>query len=164
MECYKKNNHYKVLSIALTVILGLILFSKSCVPVHEVSITRTDTVYVDRPYKEIVIKTVEIEKPKTVYVYRTDTVYRKLIEKDTLISSIEFTPRIAKVHIITPMGLPMVKEYPLPPDVLNIRIDHKGNTAVKRSKHPKRKKFLRRLKQVSIFVAGVIVGNKLHSK
>lgn len=143
----------------LSVMLMLLLFSKGCIGEQNISLTTTDTVYVDKPYKEIVIKEVEIVKPKTVYIYKTDTVFRKQMEKDTLISSIEFTPKLAKIHTITPKGIPSIKEYPLL-DYKKIQIDHEGNTSIKRKKHPKRKKVLKTLTKIGFFVGGVWIGSQ----
>ena len=127
----KKEHIYFLTGIASTTVLGFILFFRGCVPEQNHTTVITDTVFVNKPYKEIVIK--EVEKPTTVFVYKTDTVYRTKIEKDTLISSIEFTPKLAKIHTITPKGIPMIKEYPLP-EYRSILIDHEGNTQINRKK------------------------------
>ncbi len=66
-------------------VLWLFLFQKGYTSQSVIQHT-IDTVYVDKPYKEIVIK--EIEKPVKVYVYKIDTLYRKQIEIDTLITSV----------------------------------------------------------------------------
>ncbi len=107
----KTSGRYFLLGIILTSLLGYCFFTKGCYQQQNRITSSTDTVFVKQPYKEVVIKT--IEKPTTVYIYKTDTVFRKIIEKDTLISSVEFTPKLAKVHTITPKGLPTIKEYPL---------------------------------------------------
>jgi len=122
--------------------------------------TTTDTIYVDKSYQEIVIKEVEVIRPTTVYVYKTDTVFRQQLEKDTLISGIEITPKIAKVHTITPKGLPLVKEYPLLP-YKHISLDYEGNMSIKQKKHPKRRKFFKQLGQIGIFIGGVLLGKEL---
>lgn len=143
--------------IATTILLYL-FWTEGCFRSRTSPAIQTDTIYVNRPYKEIVIKEVEIEKPVTVYVYKTDTVYRERIEKDTLITSIELTPKLAKIHTITPAGLPMINEYPLP-EYRKIKIDHEGNMKVKRKKRHKR--FWRRMERVGIFIGGVFLGSKL---
>ena len=147
-----------LVGIILTCILGYLLFSKGCFPTQRTFVTTTDTVFVKQPYKEIVIK--KVATPTMVYIYKTDTVFRKFIEKDTLISSVEITPQLAKVHTITPKGLPIIKEYPLL-DYRKIQINHEGNIAIHKKKHPQRRKFLKRLAKVGIFVGGVFVGKEL---
>ena len=144
--------------VTATVILLYLFWTGGCFRSRTSPAIQTDTIYVNRPYKEIVIKEVEIEKPVKVYVYKTDTVYRERIEKDTLITSIELTPKLAKIHTITPKGLPMINEYPLP-EYREIKIDHEGNMQVKRKK--KRRKFWRGVERIGIFVGGVVLGNRL---
>ncbi len=115
----------------------------------------TDTVFVKKPYKEVEVK--YIEKPKTVYIYKTDTLYREKLEKDTLIAAVELSSRMAKIHTITPSGLPIVREYALS-DYREIKIDHEGNMEVKKNH---RKKFFRTLERVGIFAAGLFIGSRL---
>lgn len=148
------------LGIATTFVFWLFLFQKGCVSEKEIQHT-TDTIYVDKPYKEIVIK--EVEKPVKIYVYNTDTVYRKQIEKDTLITFVEMTPWMAKVHTISPLGIPSVKEYPML-DFKKVQINHQGNTFVKLPKYPKLKKRLKILGQIGLFVGGVYCGKNLLNK
>jgi len=154
----KSELKYFVIGIVATVALWVILFSKGCFEQEYQLVVKTDTIYVKKPYKEIVIKEVEVEKPVKVYVYKTDTVYRERIERDTLITSIEITPKVAKIHTITPAGLPMISEYPLP-EFKEIKIDHKGNMKVKRKK--RRRKFWRTMERVGLFVGGMIIGRNL---
>ena len=81
------------------------------------------------------------------------------IEKDTLITGVEFNQKMAKIHTITPKGLPLISEYP----VLNYRsfaINHKGEIAFKKRKHPKRKKLLRILSHTAAFACGVWLAGK----
>lgn len=141
----------------------LILFfgsSGGCLKNQVIYPTTTDTIYVDKPYKEIVIKEVEVIIPTTVYVYKTDTVFRQKLEKDTLISGIEITPKKAKIHTITPRGLPLIKEYPLLP-YQRFSLDYEGNLSIQQKKHPKRKKFFKTLGKIGIFVGGVWVGQRM---
>jgi hypothetical protein len=146
------------IGVAMTLLVRFILFTKGCYFQDEIIATTTDTVFVNRPYKEVVIK--EVLKPQTVYVYRTDTVIRKIIERDTLISSLELTPRLARIHTITPKGVPMIKEYKLP-DFRSLSIDHEGKMGIKKVKHPKRHKLLKTLGKVGIFAGGFFVGHEL---
>lgn len=92
---------------------------------QQVEVIKTDTIYVKKPYKEVVIKEVEIEKPIKVYIYKTDTLYRQKLEQDTLISAIKIEPKKATIHAITPKGIPLVKQYPLD-DFKDLTINHQG--------------------------------------
>jgi hypothetical protein len=110
----------------------------------------TDTIYVDRPYMEVVVQKIEV--PKKVFVYLTDSVFREGIEKDTLITGLEITPSLAQIHTITPKGLSIIREYPLP-KYRELKIDHQGQLRVKRKKH---KKFWKRAGQIGLFLSGFI--------
>ena len=143
--------------LVFAALLTILLFFKGCFPQQPVVLTQTDTVFINKPYKKLVIKTVE--KPVKVFVYKTDTVFRKIIEKDTLITGVEFNQKMAKIHTITPKGLPLISEYP----VLNYRsfaINHKGEIAFKKRKHSKRKKLLRILSHTAAFACGVWLAGK----
>jgi len=118
---------------------------------------QTDTIYVNKPYKEIEIK--YVDKPVKIYIYKTDTLYRKQIEKDTLITSVEITPQLAKIHTITPQGLPMIKNYDIR-DFKALKIDHEGNVSSKKKR--KHKKFFRTLERIALVLSGVLIGSKLH--
>ena len=152
-----KNLTYFLAGIAIAILLSL-SWTKGCLWSENSPSVQTDTIYVNKPYKEIVIQEVEVEKPVKVFVYRTDTVYRERIELDTLITSVQITPRVAKIHTITPEGLPMIKEYPLP-QFREIIIDHQGNMKVKRKK--RRRKFWRTMERVGIFAGGILIGKRL---
>ena len=145
-----------------TVLLWLFLFPKGCTESQKYATTTviTDTVYIDKPYKEIVIK--EIIKPKKIYIYQIDTIYRKQIEKDTLITSVQLMPKLARVHSISPKGIPSIAEYPLD-DVKTVEIDHKGNAEIKKRKYPKLRRAFKRAGQVLIFAGGVWVGKLLNN-
>jgi len=149
---------YFMMGVLASGILLYLFWAEGCLHSTAPRLIRTDTVYVDKPYKEIVIKEVEVEKPVKVYVYKTDTVYRDRIERDKLITSVELTPKLAKIHTITPEGLPLIAEYPLP-EYKDIKIDHEGNMEVKRKR--RRRKFWRRMGRVGIFVGGIVWGSKL---
>ena len=154
----KQGKTYFLMGVLASGILMYLFWTEGCLHSPAPTMIRTDTVYVDKPYKEIVIKEVEVEKPVKVYIYKTDTVYRERIERDTLITSIELTPKLAKIHTITPEGLPLIAEYPLP-EFGDIKIDHEGNMEVKRKR--RRRKFWRRLERIGIFVGGIVLGREL---
>ena len=149
---------YFMMGVLASGILLHLFWAEGCLHSTVPPLILTDTVYVDKPYKQIVIKEVEVEKPVKVYMYKTDTVYRERIEKDTLITSVELTPKLAKIHTITPEGLPLIAEFPLP-EYRDIKIDHEGNMEVKRKR--KQRKFWRRIERVGLFIGGMIVGSKL---
>ena len=107
----------------------------------------------------LVIAKKAYEKPVKVYVYRTDTVYRKIIEKDTLIIGIKFTPNLAEIHTISPSGTPLINQYPLN-DFREININHKGYLQID-CKKLKRKKALKIVGKVAIFVGRVLVGSQI---
>lgn len=114
-----------------------------------------------RDNRVAVVKKVEMEVPKTVFVYKTDTVFRQRIEKDTLITGIEITNEIAKIHTLTPKGIPIVREYPMP-EFKQITIDHEGNTQIKRKKNRKRlKNTLRTISSAALFISGTYLGIKI---
>lgn len=155
-----KNLLFTLTGVVFTAALFFLLFTKGCLPREQVIMTvRPDTIFVDKPYREIVIQEVEI--PTKVYIYQTDTVYRKAMERDTLISSIQFTPKLLKVHTITPKGVPMIKDYPLL-DYKRISLDHEGRTAIKGVKHPKRRKVLKTLGKIGLFVGGFLTGKEVY--
>lgn len=133
-----------------------LFFLKSSISEYgQVEVLKTDTIYVNKPYKEIVIKEVEIQKPVKVFVYKTDTVYRQKLEKDTLISAVKIEPNKATIHTITPKGIPLVKEYPLV-DFKKLTINHEGG--LKQSRKKKRhKKMWRLVERISIFSLGYFI-------
>ncbi len=146
----------------LALAFWLFLFCYGALPSSNAYIqaTTTDTVFVDRPYEKVVIKKIEVVKPVKVYIYERDTVYRQKIERDTLITALELSPKLAKIHTITPMGLPLVRAYPIQ-EFKQIDIDHKGSTKIKKAKHPRRKKVLKVLVKAGVFIGGVFVGSRL---
>ena len=136
--------------------LWLFFLKGSITQYQQVEVVKTDTIYVKKPYKEIVIKEVEIEKPVKVFVYKSDTVYRQKLENDTLISVVQIEPRKATIHTITPKGIPLVKEFVLD-DFKNLTIDHEGHL---KQISKKKKKRLKRIKMILLFLCGVIVGSE----
>lgn len=154
----EKELKYFLFGIGAMILLWFLLFSNGCMTQYvRTELVITDTVYVDKPYKEIVIKEIEIEVPKTVFIYKTDTIFREKLVQDTLIASIELDRKLARIHTITPLGIPLIKEYDLPP-FRQIQIDHEGNLAI-RPKKQRRKKFWRNVERIAIFVGGVYIGS-----
>lgn len=148
-----------LLGITVTIMLWYFLFQNNLLPLHEITLTTTDTIYVDRPYKEIVIKEVEVEVPVAVKVYKMDTLYRNQIEKDTLITSVEITPKLVHIHVLTPKGVPMIHHYNLE-GYQSLKINHEGELLINESKRLKR---LRCIKNVGFLISGFIIGRRTQS-
>jgi len=146
---FKKGITYFILGIITMIWLWLFFLKGSITQFQQVEVVKTDTIYVKKPYKQVVIKEVEIEKPVKVFVYETDTIYRQKLEKDILISAIYIQPKKATIHSITRTGIPLVKQYPLD-NFKQLTINHQGE--VKQEKK-KRKKLRRKIK-----VLGIIIG------
>ena len=145
---FKKGITYFILGIITMIWLWLFFLKGSIIQYQQVEVVKTDTIYVKKPYKEVVIKEVEIEKPVKVFVYKTDTLYRQKLEKNTLISAIQIEPKKATIHRITPTGIPLVKQYPLD-NFKQLIINHQGD--VKQEKK-KRKKLRRNIKRLGILI------------
>lgn len=133
----KKGITYFILGILTMIWLWLFFLKGSITQYQQVKVVKTDTIYVKKPYKEVVLKEVEIEKPVKVFVYKTDTLYRQKLEQDTLISAIHIEPKRATIHTITPKGIPLVKQYPLG-EFKELTINHEGD--LKQIKKKKRRK------------------------
>jgi hypothetical protein len=156
---FKKGIAYFTLGIITMIWLWLFFLKSSITQYQQVEVIKTDTIYVKKPYKQVVIKEVEIEKPVKVFIYKTDTLYRQKLEKDTLISAIQIQPKKATIHSITPTGIPLVKQYPLD-NFKQLIINHQGE--VKQVKK-KRKKLLRNIKKLGIIV-GTLCLSSLYLK
>ncbi len=155
---FKKGITYFILGIISMIWLLLFFLKSSITQYQHVEVIKTDTIYVKKPYKQVVIKEVEIEKPVKVFIYKTDTLYRQNLEKDTLISAIHIEPKIATVHTITPKGVPLVKEYPLN-ELKKLTINHEGD--LKQTEKKKRKKLFRNIERVGIALTSFYLGSKL---
>jgi hypothetical protein len=155
---FNKGITYFVLVAVFMIWIWLFFWKGSLTNYQQVEVVKTDTVYVNRPYKEVVIKEVEIEKPVKVYVYKTDTVYRKKLEKDTIISAIQIEPKKAIIHTITPTGIPLVKKYPIEA-FKAITINHQGD--LKTEKKKRHKKFWRNLERSIFFICGILTCKKM---
>ncbi len=156
---FKKGITYYTLGLITMIWLWLFFLKSSISEYKEIKIVKTDTVYVDKPYKEIVIKEVEIEKPVKIFIYKTDTFYRQKLERDTLISAIKINPRLATIHSITPKGIPLVKKYPLI-NYEEIQIDNEGNLKI-RNKKARRKRLWRNLERATLILGGLYLGSNL---
>lgn len=137
--------------------LWLFFLKGSITKYQQVEVIKTDTIYVKKPYKQVVIKEVEIKKPVKVFIYKTDTLYRQKLEKDTLISAIQIEPKKATIHAITSKGVPLIKEYPLD-NFKKLTIDHEGDL---RYASKRKKKLFHNIGRISIFIGGLIIGSKL---
>tara|TARA_B100000683_G_scaffold238095_1_gene243693 strand:- start:209 stop:682 length:474 start_codon:yes stop_codon:yes gene_type:complete len=150
----KKGITYFILGIITMIWLWLFFLKSSISEYSQVEVLKTDTIYVNKPYKEIVIKEVEIQKPVKVFIYKTDTVFRQKLEKDTLISAIQIEPKKATIHTITPKGIPLVKEYPIV-DFKKLTIGHEGEVNLTK----KKRKTMRVFRRAVVFFAGFIAGS-----
>tara|TARA_B110000211_G_C14080885_1_gene554450 strand:+ start:2080 stop:2451 length:372 start_codon:yes stop_codon:yes gene_type:complete len=102
---------------------------------HSTEVIQTDTIYINRPYKEVIIK--EVIKPQKIYIHKTDTLIRERLIHDTLFLAMELNKNILKIHIITPEGIPIIKQHQLP-DFQSLNLDHKGNIEIKLKKNQER--------------------------
>lgn len=132
--------------------IGLHLHSKG-VFTQTITLTTTDTIYIDKPYKVEVIK--EVEVPKIVRVYHTDTILREKLVKDTLITFLEITPKLAYIHTLTPSGIPSINTYPIE-GYSQLQINHKGQI-----KRRRMKRFWKSVERVGLFVGGVLLGKSI---
>ena len=152
---FKKGITYFILGIITVIWLWLFFLKSSITQYEQVEVVKTDTVYLKKPYKEIIIKEVEVEKPVKVFVYKTDTLYRQKLEKDTLISAIQIEPSLAIIHTITPKGIPLIKKYPLG-DFKELTINHEGD--LRQTKKKKRKKLIRNIERIGIALCSFYLG------
>ena len=152
---FKKGITYFTLGIITMIWLWLFFLKGSITQYQQVEVLKTDTIYVKKPYKQVVIKEVEIEEPVKVFVYKTDTLYRQKLEQDTLISAIHIKPKKATIHTITPTGIPLVKQYPLN-NFKQLTINHQGE--VKQVKK-KRKKLLRNVKRLGVIIGALCLSS-----
>lgn len=156
----KSELKYFSYGILVSIVLSWLLFTRGCSSKHTNEVVVTDTVYVNKPYKEIVLK--EIEIPKTIYVHKTDTIFREKLIKDTLIAGIEINKKKALIHTITPKGIPLIREFEIPP-FKKLEINHQGDLDYK-PKNIRRQKFWKNVGRIGLFIGGVWLGNKLKNK
>lgn len=145
----------------ISLLIWWMLLSPGCTTEYrDRELVITDTVYVDKPYKEIILK--EIEVPKNIYIYKTDTIFREKLINDTLIAGIEIDRKTASIHTITPKGLPLLKQYELQP-FKNLEINHQGDLSFN-PKNQRRKRFWKNMERIGVFVGGVWIGSKLSNQ
>lgn len=157
-EMFKKGITYFVLG-CIVMLWFWSFFLKGSLPKYEVlEVVKTDTIYVNKPYKEIVIK--EVVKPHEIHIYKVDTLIREKLIHDTLFLGLELKNNIAKVHTITPNGKPIIKQHTLP-DFKSLKLNYEGDLDIK----PKRKskqKLWRNLERVGIAIGAFYLGSKLN--
>lgn len=151
---FKKGITYFILGAIAMVWIWSFFLKGSLTQNQSVEVLKTDTIFVDRRYKEIVIK--EIVKPHKVYIHKVDTLIREKLIHDTLILGMELSENTAKIHTITPEGTPIIKQHKLP-DFKSLKIDHEGNLEIKRKKKS-RKKLWRNLERIGIAFCGFYLG------
>jgi hypothetical protein len=128
-------------ALNLCLLLAIFLWVKTCENKklnQAAQIVRIpDTVYINKLYKEIVIQKEYIQKPIKVYVYLKDTTLRNKVEKETIITGIEFTRKnlfqnmdMIKISKIDTAGLIMTDEFKLKP-FRAFSVDGLGNLEAK---------------------------------
>lgn len=129
--------------------------------------TKPDTVYLKtKPTVKELKKVVTKYVPKTVTIYKRDTILRDSIIKDTLNLGSTITTGKVIQNQITPEGRLIVTDYTIPDRHTEITIDREGflqvkvdsAAIIKEDRRQRRNKRLRIAGAVVIFVAGIIVG------
>lgn len=108
---------------------------------------KTDTVYVNKPYKVVEIKKEYIKVPYEVKVYLPDTALRNKLEKGDIITAVNYTsgglfrkPKLV-VDKINTKGIVFSSAFEAPKDLGSLTIDFNGNACIKpKSKFDKRVK------------------------
>lgn len=91
----------------------------------------TDTVYVNHIQHDTIVRVQEVYKPYRVTVYLPDSIRRKRLEKDTLITGAVIGPKGLQMHTIAPNGVTMLGNYDLPTTIhRTITIDAEGQVQV----------------------------------
>ncbi len=163
----KSNFKFYTMTAISIVLLCLFLF-KSCenqrLLNHVEKIRIPDTVFVNKPYKVVVIKKEYIEKPIKVFVYLKDTTLRKEAEHSDIITAIHVKRKnifgnddIIGIDRITPKGIVLSSQYETPA-FREIKIDMQGNMQVKKKRFTKLKKIGT---IVLISAAGFIIGKEI---
>ncbi|MFI5140762.1 MAG: hypothetical protein ACHQII_00270 [Bacteroidia bacterium] len=162
-------SNFKNWSVAaiISTLLFLLLF-KSCELRHAQSLAEQrrlpDTVFINKPYKVVVIKKEYIEKPVKVFVYLKDTTLRKEAEQSDIITAVHVKRKnlfgnddIIGIDRITPKGIILSSQYETPA-FREIKIDMQGNMQVKKKRFTKLKKIGT---IVLISAAGFIIGKEI---
>ena len=142
----KKGITYFVLGAVAMAIIWWLFLRGTSTSNQFIEVIKTDTIYVNTPYKEIVIK--EVLKPHKIYIHKTDTLIREKLIHDTLFLAMELDQNTAKIHIITPEGIPIIKQHQLP-EFESLKLDHEGNLEIN-PKRKSRKKLWRNLERIGI--------------
>lgn len=152
----KKGITYFILGAVVIVWIWSYFLKGSLTQHQSTEVIKTDTIYMNRPYKEIVIK--EVIKPHKIYIHKTDTLIREKLIHDTLFLGLELHENNAKIHTITPEGLPIIKQHRVP-EFKSLKLDHEGNLEIK-PKRKFRKKLLRNLERIGIAVGAFYLGQR----
>lgn len=130
----------------------------------------TDTVYVPVPYQDTVYVPVEKQTlPNKITIYKEDTVRRKRLEKDTLVTGIRIAPGKMEVEKLAPLGTTLVSEFKGIPEYATIAMDASGHVSITADpdavKKAKCKRFLKKAwntaKTVGIVAAAIIIVKKV---
>tara|TARA_B110000211_G_C14045981_1_gene538969 strand:+ start:112 stop:330 length:219 start_codon:yes stop_codon:yes gene_type:complete len=71
----------------------------------------------------------------------------------------EIDQNIARIHVITPEGIPIIKQHQLP-EFESLKLDYEGNLEIKQ-KRKSRKKLWRNLERIGIAVSELYLGSNL---
>lgn len=128
---------------------------------------KPDTIYIkDKPTIKELKKVVTKYVPKTVTIYKIDTILRDSVIKDTInLGSTISTGKVIQ-NQLTPEGKLIVTDYSIPDRHTEITIDREGFLQVKVDsvqikKEERRERRIKRARiagAIVIFVAGIIVG------
>lgn len=107
-------NYLKTTAI-IVVIATIAYYIGSCNSVAEkISVTQTDTIYVDEVYTDTVIIH-HYAKPKTITIYqKPDTARRQAMENRTILQGLRIEPKGVEVATIDTAGFTKVAFYPTP--------------------------------------------------
>ncbi|MDC3220640.1 hypothetical protein OAT71_02380 [Flavobacteriales bacterium] len=150
----KRTIQYIVFVLVSSIVIVFFLSSKGYFHSAK-NLVKTDTVYVNKPYKVIEIK--EVAKPVRVEVYKRDTVLREKLIQDTLITGIEIKKKEIRIHRLTPLGIVLIDEYNIQ-DVTGMTLNYEGKLEVKKKK---RRKLWRNLERIGLVAGGIWLGNAI---
>lgn len=107
-------NYLKTTAI-IVVIAAIAYYIGSCNSVVEkISVTQTDTVYVDEVYTDTVVIH-HYAKPETITIYqKPDTAKRQAMEQRTILQGLRIEPKGIEVATIDTAGFTKVAFYPTP--------------------------------------------------
>jgi hypothetical protein len=127
---------------------------------------KPDTVYLAKAFHDTItlIKKEKQYLPTKVRVYtKPDTLRRKALEHDTLITGLRMKLDKLEIQSITPEGINLVADYKLPEiQCLEMTIDHSGNLELKQDEatllKQRRKARWRRAGNVALIITAFLVG------